>query len=94
VRFVAASVLVFLLGCAKSEKLDDEELEYVHLTVALSKAKALAEDSSDHARLRDSILRAYGTTKDAYTVRTESMTENPERTAIIFRAIGDSLRIR
>jgi hypothetical protein len=86
--------LFFSLGCSKSELLDDDELEYVHLTVALAKAKAVAKDSAQHRHLRDSLFNAFGTTKAAYTAKTESFTEEPERTAIIFRAIGDSLKIR
>jgi hypothetical protein len=82
------------IGCAKSEKLDDEEQEYVHLTVALAKAKAQASDSLQYHRLRDSIFGAFQTTKSAYTAKTESLTEKTERTSIIFRAIGDSLKIR
>ena len=86
--------LAFVIGCAKSEKLDDEEQEYVHLTVALAKIKAKAADSSEYQHLRDSIFRAFQTTKSAYTAKTESLTEKTERTSIIFRAIGDSLKIR
>ncbi len=83
-----------LLGCAKSEKLNDEELEYINLSVALGKVKAFSIDSAHHHRLRDSVLTAYNSTLNAYTAKTESLTETPERTSIIFRAIADSLGIR
>ena len=82
------------LGCAKSEKLNEEEIEYVKLSVALGKVRAFANDSAHHHRLRDSVLTAYQTTLNAYTAKTESLTETPDRTATIFRAIADSLGIR
>lgn len=90
--FVLAASL--LQGCAKSENLNDEEIEYVKLSAALGKIKAFANDSAHHHRLRDSVLTAYNTTLGAYTAKTESLTETPERTSIIFRAIADSLGIR
>jgi hypothetical protein len=56
--------------------------------------KAATTDSASHVRSRDSILRSYNTTLEAYTAKTESMTDKPDRTSLIFRAIGDSLGIR
>ena len=83
------------IGCGggkTDEKLTEEEVSYIDLTLALAKAKAIARDSIHHHHLRDSLFRAYQTTKDAYTARTEAYADKPERTSIIFRAIGDSLK--
>ena len=94
------SVFLLLLSFAvcscggESEQLNDDELEFVNISVTLGKIKATARDSAEHTRLRDSIYRAFSTTHEAFQARTEAMTDRPERTAIIFRAIGDSLEIR
>lgn len=93
-RYASLIGLALLIGCAKSENLDDSELEYVRLSVALGKIKASANDSADHARLRDSVFKAFGTNREDYTKRTESFSDKADRAAIVFRAIGDSLGIR
>lgn len=93
-RLFALIISFVLFSCGDSENLDDDELEYVNIAVALGRIKASAKDSTDHARLRDSIYRVFNMTNDAFAARTEAMTDHPQRTSLIFRAIGDSLGVR
>ena len=83
-----------LLGCAKSEKLDNDELLYVKTTVALTNARIASHDSLQLNHKLDSVYKKFGTSKENYTKQTTSFSQEPDRAQIVFRAIADSLNVK
>jgi hypothetical protein len=93
-KFILSLALFSLFGCAKSEKLDDEEINYVQITMALTKARISSHDSLQLVWRLDSVYKKFGTTKDGYKKRTTDFSEDPQRAQIIFKAIGDSMNLK
>jgi len=83
-----------IMGCAKSEKLDDDEMHYVQTTIALTRARVASHDSVQLTSKLDSVYKKFGTSKDDYTQRTTDFAQKPDRAGIIFRAIADSLNVK
>ncbi|MEI8134759.1 MAG: hypothetical protein WCH46_06730 [bacterium] len=97
-RFSVAVVLAIFAStvqsCAPSEKLDPTEMQYVKLTVALAKTRVFSRDTITLSRKIDSVFRVFHSTESAYKKQTTSLAEEPARSAIIFRAITDSLNAK
>ena len=86
--------LILLLGCAKSENLDDQGMLYIRTTLSITKARIAAHDSVQLVSKLDSVYKKYGISKEAYTKRTMELGNDPQRSGIIFRAIADSLNVK
>jgi hypothetical protein len=87
-------ILGLLAGCAKSEKLDDNEMQYVKNTIMIAKVRTVAHDSVQLATKLDSIYKKLGLTKESYLKQTTDFAKEPDRAAIVFRAIADSLNVK
>ena len=85
---------IFLCCCAKSEKLDEEELHYVTTTIAITQARIASQDSIQFTVKLDSVYKKFGTSKDNYIKETTNFAQQPDRAGIVFRAIADSLNIK
>ncbi|MDP4235969.1 MAG: hypothetical protein Q8919_05935 [Bacteroidota bacterium] len=85
---------IVLFGCARSEKLDSDEMNYVQMTLALTRARVAAHDTIRLRSNLDSVFKKYGTSKTDYTNRTMELGKDAGRAAIIFRAIADSLNVK
>ena len=83
-----------LLGCAKSEKLDDDELQFVKTTLALTKARIASHDSIQLGTKLDSVYKKFGITEEAYKKQTTALAKVPDRAGIIFHAIADSMNVK
>jgi hypothetical protein len=86
--------LIGLIGCAKSEKLDEDELRYVKTTIAITNARVASRDSAQFTAKLDSVYKKLGTTKDDYIKETTNFAQQPDRAGIVFRAIADSLNVK
>jgi hypothetical protein len=86
--------LLALCSCKKNENLSPDELQYVKTTLSLVKTKAVAKDSLGLVRLQDSVYKTSGIARAEYEKRTLSFAANAERGELVFRAIGDSLKIK
>jgi hypothetical protein len=93
-KLFIALAFFFFFGCARSEKLDDDEMHYVQTTLALTKARVESRDSVQLIHKLDSVYKAFGTSKDGYKKQTMGFSNDPERAQIIFRAIGDSMNLK
>jgi hypothetical protein len=96
--FLIPISLIFLIGsetgCAKSEKLDDNEMQYVKTTIAITKARIASHDSLQLAGKLDSVYKKFSTTKENYSKQTSDFSKEPDRAGIVFRAIADSLNVK
>ena len=92
--FALVVLLSLFLVCAKSEKLDENEMQYVFTTVSLTKARIASHDSVTLLKKLDSVFSIYGTTKESYMRQTTEFVNLPNRAGIIFRAIADSLNVK
>ncbi|HYM19998.1 MAG TPA: hypothetical protein VEW28_03230 [Candidatus Kapabacteria bacterium] len=91
--FFLSSLLIQLLftGCSKSEKLTDDEQQYVALSIGLMKARYTTTDSLTlHFRL-DSVFRVFHSDTAGFRKQTEQFVNAPGRSELVFRAINDSL---
>ena len=86
--------LIIFAGCARSEKLDDNEMHYVKTTLAITNARIASHDSVQLVAKLDSVYKKFGMTKDGYTKQTVDMAKEPDRAEILFRAIADSLNVK
>ena len=93
-RYIGLIGLLLMLGCAKSEKLDETEMQYVKMTLAIANARAASHDSLELTRKLDSVYKKFATSKELYTKQTTGFAQVPDRAQIIFRAISDSLNIK
>ena len=89
-----ALLLVFIVGCSKSEKLTDDEQKYVTLSISLLKARQASSDSVTLRYKLDSVFRAYHSDTSSYRKTTEAFANIPDRSEKVFRAITDSLHSR
>ncbi|MEP7235914.1 MAG: hypothetical protein ABI778_11525 [Ignavibacteriota bacterium] len=87
-------LFVLLSGCAKSEKLNDQELNYVKLNLAMMKARTASSDSVALGIKLDSVYKKFGTSEAEYKIRTTGFEKEPDRANIIFRAIADSMNVK
>jgi len=85
---------IFFFGCARSEKLDEDEMHYVRMTLSLTKARIESRDSLQLIEKLDSVYKKLGISKDSYKKQTTDFSNDPERAAIIFRAIADSMNLK
>ena len=85
---------LLFIGCARSEKLDDDEMLYVKTTIAITHARVASHDSIQLVAKLNSTYSKFGTSKEGYTKQTIGLSSDPERSGIIFRAIADSLNIK
>lgn len=86
--------ILLCIGCAKSEKLDGDEMNYVRLTVALTNARVASHDSLQLVSKLDSVYKKFGSSKEVYKTKTADFAKEPDRTGIVFRAIADSLNMK
>ncbi len=93
-KLILSLAALTFLSCARSEKLDDDELQYVQTTMALTKARIDSHDTIKLVRKLDSVFKAFGTSKEAYKKRTADFSTDPGRAQIIFKAIGDSMNLK
>lgn len=93
-NLLPAFAFLLFIGCARSEKLDDDEMHYIKTTLALTKARVDARDSVQLMTKLDSVYKVFGTSKDGYKKQTMNFSNDPERAQIIFRAIGDSMNLK
>ena len=93
-KFILSLTLLSIFGCAKSEKLDDNEMNYVQITLALTKARVSSYDSVQLITKLDSVYKKFGITKEEYKKRTTDFANDPQRAQIIFKAIGDSMNLK
>ncbi len=95
-RFNLGSLLVIGLffGCAKSEKLDDDEMRYVKISQALTKARIASHDSLQLSAKLDSVYKKFETSEAEYKKQTSAFVKQPDRAGIIFRAIADSMNVK
>lgn len=92
--FILIGLLSLFIACKKSEVLDDEEMNYVRTTISLSKMRGEAKDSAALGHAQDSIYRLYKISGADYKKKTILYADDPERAAIVFRAITDSIGVR
>ena len=95
-RYNLAVVILsgLLLGCAKSEKLDEGEMNYVRTSLALTKARIASHDSVQLSTKLDSVYQKFGMSEDGYKKQTAAFAKVPDRAGIIFRAIADSMNVK
>ena len=86
--------LICLIGCARSEKLSDDEMQYVKTTIALTNARIASRDSLQLEKKFDSVYRKFGTSKEKYITQTTDFSKTPDRAGIVFHAIADSLNVK
>jgi len=86
--------LFLFVGCAPSENLNDDEMQYVRTTLAITKARIASHDSVQLVTKLDSVYKKFGTNKEGYQKKTVDFAKIPDRAGIIFRAIADSLNIK
>jgi hypothetical protein len=86
--------LIGLISCAKSEKLDEDEMHYVKMTLAITNARIASHDSLQLIGKLDSVYKKFGTSKENYIKQTTDFAKIPDRAGIIFRAIADSLNVK
>ena len=86
--------LLLVIGCAKLEKLDDDEMHYVQTTLAITQARIASRDSIQLVSKLDSVYKKFGTSKDGYKNQTVELGKDPARAGIIFRAIADSMNVK
>jgi thiamine biosynthesis lipoprotein ApbE len=85
---------LLLSACARSEKLDDNEMQYVKMTISLTKARIASRDSLQLQTKLDSVYKKFESSKELYKKRSDDLGKDPERAGIIFRAVADSLNIK
>ena len=93
-RLILSFTILLLLGCARSEKLDEDEMHYVLTTMALTKVRVDSRDTVQLIVRLDSVYKAFGTSKEAYKKRTADFSNDPGRAQIIFKTIGDSMNLK
>lgn len=93
-KAMTIAVLVFLIGCARSEKLDEKEMRYVALSVALTQARFQARDTVILTTKLAAVYKKFGIGKDGFTEETQELGKDPERTSLVFKAISDSLNVK
>ena len=93
-KLILSLAILSLIGCARSEKLDDDEMHYVQTTMALTKVRIDSRDTVQLIVRLDSVYKAFGTSKEAYKKRTTDFSNDPERAQVIFKAIGDSMNLK
>ena len=86
--------ILLCIGCAKSEKLDDNEMNYVRLTVALTNTRVASHDSVTLLTKFDSVYKKFSISKEGYKTKTTEFAKVPERARIVFQAIADSLNLK
>ncbi len=91
--FLLFALLLFT-ACAKSEKLDGDEMHYVNTTLAITKARIASRDSIQLVAKLDSVYKKFGTSKEGFTKQTVEMAKESDRAGIVFRAIADSLNVK
>jgi len=93
---VLAILLPFLtvIGCKKKPTLTDEEEKLVQIMIDLQKVKAVSADSNTFNYKRDSILKKYNTTPEAFTKANEDLSEDYTRVQLVYDAVKDSLKIK
>ncbi len=93
-KVIQTLAILSLLSCAKSEKLDDDEMKYVQTSMALTKARVDSHDTIELVRKLDSVYKVFGTSKESYKKRTTDFSNDPGRAQIIFKAIADSMNLK
>jgi hypothetical protein len=93
-KTIGMIAFIGLIGCAKSEKLDSDELQYVKTSIAITNARFASRDSTQLAKKLDSVYKKLETSKESYIEQTTNFSKDPDRASIVFRAIADSLNVK
>jgi hypothetical protein len=93
-RFGLLIIAGLFFGCAKSEKLDDDEMQYVKVSLSLTKARIASHDSLQLITKLDSVYKKFGTSEAEFKKQTIAFAKEPDRAGIIFRAIADSMNVK
>src|SRR5882724_12009156 len=86
-----------LLSCSDKNKLTDDEIHYVRLSVALMRLKATLPVGADSNTIQpklDSVFKSFKMTRESYIDFSQSLAKDPDHTTIIYNAVKDSLGLK